>query len=408
VSTLLPGHYDIAVIGAGLVGCAAALELAKHKKRVILLDQGEVNRGASGRNAGSLHFQIEPRMVDALASDPQRLAQLIPVNLQAIDDWRSLTAELGCDLGINMHGGLLVAETAAQRDLLLRKADLEVRAGLAVRVLEKAELRRVAPYLSKHIGCATFCAAEGHANPLLVTAAYADAAQKHGVTLMLHQRVHALECRGGAWRIRTRSPAAGHAGHAAPTAAEIDVDAVLIAAGAWSREILEPLGVSIPLCPVGLTMSVTQRAPPMIHHLVQHIGRPLSVKQVERGNVLIGGGWPACLPQGPELGPDPRTRLYETSLVGNAATALHTVPGVGHLSILRSWTGIASVAPDHLPVLGAVAALPGVFIAAGGSSFTLGPTYARLIAELICLGTASMPTDCYRPDRFVQALAKVA
>jgi glycine/D-amino acid oxidase-like deaminating enzyme len=405
VSGQLPGRYDIAVIGAGLVGCAAALELSKRKQRVILLDQGEVNRGASGRNAGSLHFQIEPRMLAALASNPERLAQLLPVNLQAIDDWRNLPGELNCDLGINMHGGLLVAETEAQRDLLMRKAELETRGGLAVRVLDKAELRRAAPYLSEHIRFASFCGDEGHANPLLVTAAYAAAAQARGVTLRLHQRVHALEARHGAWRVLTRSLAGTDIPQAA---AEIDVGAVLIAAGAWSREILSPLGVDLPLVPVGLTMSVTQRAPATIQHLIQHIGRPLSMKQVEAGNVLIGGGWPACLPRGPNLGPDPDTRLYEGSLIGNAAAALHTVPGVGHLNILRSWSGIASVAPDHLPVLGAVASLPGVFVAAGGSSFTLGPTYARLIGELICRGTASLPTACYCPDRFVRPLSRVA
>jgi glycine/D-amino acid oxidase-like deaminating enzyme len=92
--------------------------------------------------------------------------------------------------------------------------------------------------------------------------------------------------------------------------------------------------------------------------------------------------------------------LQEKSIVGNTAVALKTVPQIGQLNLIRSWTGIASVPPDHLPILGPLRQLPEAFIAAGGSSFTLGPTYARLIAEVICTGSASLPVELYRPDRF--------
>ena len=85
-----------------------------------------------------------------------------------------------------------------------------------------------------------------------------------------------------------------------------------------------------------------------------------------------------------------------------AQVAAHAVPSIRRLSIIRSWSGIASIAPDHLPVLGPVKSLPGIFIAAGGSSFTLGPTYARLISELISSGSSSMPLKLYHPERFAQ------
>ena len=40
-------------------------------------------------------------------------------------------------------------------------------------------------------------------------------------------------------------------------------------------------------------MHATVRLPPILQHLIQHIGEGLSVKQVTAGNILIGGGWPA-------------------------------------------------------------------------------------------------------------------
>jgi glycine/D-amino acid oxidase-like deaminating enzyme len=180
----------------------------------------------------------------------------------------------------------------------------------------------------------------------------------------------------------------------------VDAGAVLIAAGAWSREILAPLGATVPLTPVGLQMMVTQRTGPLITHLVQHMGRRLSIKQVEAGNILIGGGWPSRL-SGGDLGAKPDAELQELSLAGSSAVAAHVVPAISALSVIRSWSGVACVAPDHLPVLGAIDSLPGVFIAAGGASFTLGPTYARLISELISTGSTSMPIGLYSAERFV-------
>ena len=389
--------YDVAIIGAGLVGCAAAYELARRGRRVAVVDQGEMNRGASGRNAGSLHFQLEPRMLDG-GGDPRRLAELIPVNLQAIDDWRRLPEALQSDLELAMHGGLMVAETEAERDLLARKCEVETRSGLPVRILEGADLRSMAPYLASHVRCASYCAAEGHANPRYVTPAYAVAARAHGAEIIPRRRVCALEARPGGYRLRCEPSAAGQGFDADRSA--VDAALVLIAAGAWSREILAACGVEVPLEPVGLGMNVTERCRPMLKHLVQHVGRRLSVKQVESGNVLIGGGWPAALTSFPVLGSDPKICLQESSIIGNVAVALDVVPALAGLQLIRSWSGIACVSPDHLPVLGAVAALPGVFIAAGGSSFTLGPTYARLVSELMASGQASMPLQLYRPDRF--------
>lgn len=386
--------YDVVVIGAGLVGCAAAYELARRGRRVGVFDQGEMNRGASGRNAGSLHFQIEPRMLEG-GGDPRRLAELLPVNLQAIEDWSRLPQALQSDLELAMHGGLMVAETEAESDLLGRKCEVESRGGLPVRMLEGAELRRIAPYLSSETRCASYCAAEGHANPRFVTPAYAAAARAHGAEIIPRSRVRELEVRSGGWRLRLEPPGPGQGGHAS-----VDAELVLIAAGAWSREILAAQGVELPLVPLGLGMNVTERCAPVLPHLVQHVGRRLSVKQVAAGNVLIGGGWPAALRPIPVLGPDPEVRLQESSIIGNVAVALHVVPALAGLHLIRSWTGIACVSPDHLPVLGPVAELPGVFIAAGGSSFTLGPTYARLVSELMSSGQASMPVQLYRPDRF--------
>jgi len=389
--------YDVAIVGAGLVGCAAAYELARRGRRVVVLDQGELNRGASGRNAGSLHFQIEPRMLSD-GKVPRQIDDLIAVNLQAIEDWRNLPFALQHDIELVMNGGLMVAETDSERDVLQRKLEVESSGGLPVDMVEGAELRRIAPCLSSRVRCAIHCSAEGHANPRLVTPAFESAARKHGAHIMPRSRVRSLEVRASGCRLHLESATQDR--NLSAGGCVLDTELVLVAAGAWSREILAASGVEVQLQPLALVMNVTERCGPILHQLIQHIGRSLSVKQVEAGNVLIGGGWPAELVSSANLGANPVVRVLESSVFGNIAVALDVVPALARLALLRTWTGIACVSADHLPVLGPVSALPGVFIAAGGSSFTLGPTYARMVGELMHAGQTSMPVAMYRPDRF--------
>jgi glycine/D-amino acid oxidase-like deaminating enzyme len=105
---------DVAVVGGGLLGSAIAFYLARERTRVVLLEREELNRRASGQNAGSLHFQLEYRMVehgDALAD---QFALSLPLVLEAQRAWRALEGELDVDLEVVQHGGVMIAETAEE------------------------------------------------------------------------------------------------------------------------------------------------------------------------------------------------------------------------------------------------------------------------------------------------------
>jgi sarcosine oxidase subunit beta len=92
----IPGmtRYDVVVLGGGLVGCAAAYYLARAGARVLLAEQADINREASGRNAGSLHFQLEYRLIRYGEQQAAQFAQIIPLSLVAIRDWMGLENEL--------------------------------------------------------------------------------------------------------------------------------------------------------------------------------------------------------------------------------------------------------------------------------------------------------------------------
>src|SRR5687767_12515096 len=149
-------RYEVVVVGGGLVGCAAAYYLARAGARVLLVEQADLNREASGRNAGSLHFQLEYRLIRHGEAQAAQFAQIIPLSLVALEDWRGLENELQADLEIEMAGGLIVAESPEDVALLEQRQTLQERWGLASKLLSASEVRRLAPYLADSVTAAGY------------------------------------------------------------------------------------------------------------------------------------------------------------------------------------------------------------------------------------------------------------
>lgn len=385
---------DVAIIGGGLIGCASAYYLSKAGAKVVLLERGQLNGGASGQNAGSLHFQLEHRLIRDIEVRQRDLAFYVGLTKIAIELWRGVDAELGADTEISMHGGLMVAESASDIALLERKARLERGQGLEVEMLDRDSARRLAPYLSERIQAALYCPLEGHCNPRLLTPAYARRAGELGATVRCRTSVSAIARCAGRWMVTLGSQNAG-AGET------LRCEVVLDAAGAWAADVAALANVHLPLFPVALTMNVTEKMAPRVPHLVQHVGRKLSLKQIDDGNLLIGGGWRSRLRQhagkwAVAESPD----ILLDSISGNLRAAVAVVPSIGRLRLLRAWTGTTVNTPDDLPVLGEVQQAPGFFVASGGAGFTFGPAYALLMSELIQGGQTSWPLEPFSPGRF--------
>jgi len=168
-----------------------------------------------------------------------------------------------------------------------------------------------------------------------------------------------------------------------------------VAAGAGTRELAALVGVRVPAEAEPLHMNITEPAPPLIEHLVQHADRQITLKQLAAGQVVIGGGWPARL-----AGPDRFPTVVAESLVANATLAQHVVPAIGPLRLIRTWAGINTTV-DGRSVLGEVPGVPGVtFAVPGDAGYTLGPLCARVAADLILGRQPPIDPAPYTPARF--------
>lgn len=389
---------DVVVVGGGLLGSVLSWMLARDGVDTVLLERDQLNQHASGQNAGSLHFQLEYRMVEQGMDSARQAAEAMPLHLDAADLWSRLGDELGESLGVAQTGGLMLAETAEQAAVLEAKSELERSWGLDVRLLAGEEVRELAPYLSESVIAAAYCPIEGKADTRTAGPALARGAQRLGATVLTRTEVVGIERAGDRWRVRAETTDAS----GARQRHDFDTEAVILAAGVWTTQLGELLGADLPTIALALTMTVTAKTGKFIPHLVQHAGTKLSLKQSGDLNVLIGGGWPARLMTDASGRPDftARPELLRSSIAGNAAAAARVVPRVGELPALRSWVGTTTVTPDQLPLVGPVDGFPGVFVATGGSVFTLGPSFARVLSELVQGKPPSIDLRPYDPHRF--------
>ena len=374
---------DVVVIGAGVLGAAAAYQLARRGLRVVVADRGAPNREGSGTTAGNLHVQgIHARRPgQAVPVDSERF---LPLQKAASDRWSLVEAELGVRVELQRSGGLTIAETEEQVAELKVKAGWEAAAGIETELLDGAAARQVMPQLGPTVLAATWCPADGYANPMLVTHAYLTAAQRLGAQLRPFTLVTGLAPREGGWRVSTAG-------------AYLDAPAVVNAAGPWAGQVAALAGVSLRVTPVAIQMHATVRAPVLLPHLVQHIGEGLSVKQVSAGTVLIGGGWPAH-----GLNLDGRTQVSVASMAGNLAQAIRVLPPLGDLRLLRAWAGPLAATPDEMPVVGAVPGAPGLFVAAGTYAFTLAPLWGETLAALVAGERPPVEIGDLGPERLLR------
>jgi glycine/D-amino acid oxidase-like deaminating enzyme len=376
---------DVLIIGGGILGCATAYYLAKRGVDVLLVERGGLNREASGTNAGSLHIQIHAAhfrfqyLESPRARERQAFfAECNRLFVEAAEVWPRLEHELEIDLGLRYAGGLMVAETESELEILRAKVDYERGVGLHTELLSTREMLRHEPCLSSELLGASYCPTEGFANPLLVAPAFMRRAQHFGARLGLHTRVEGIE------------PAAQRRFLVSTNQGQILARRIVVAAGAQTRHIGRLVALDLPVLVHPIQVMATESRPPILKQLIQHAGtRPLSLRQTQYGTFVIGGGWPAS-----EIAGRARVSVERASLAANAAVAMEVLPALREVQIVRSWAGMTSTVgrKNRVGLLGQAPQLGEFFVlVASGLGFTLGPVLGRLMAELVAERETSLP-----------------
>ena len=165
----------VLVIGAGIIGISTALFLARKGIEVVIVDRDVANGQASGGNAGSLHLQLLSfDFPDQPQAELSPAARTLTLQKMGILEWLDLERKTGADFELDMTGGLMVAESPGELELLRKKAAFETSCGIDVEILSASELKKVSPFVASSIVGAAYCAGEGKINPMLATPALAE------------------------------------------------------------------------------------------------------------------------------------------------------------------------------------------------------------------------------------------
>jgi sarcosine oxidase subunit beta len=288
--------------------------------------------------------------------------------IEAIQRWKTLAEELQADLHYRSGGNLLLAESDAEAEQLATFVQRQQELGFTdVRLLHRQETHALVPGLNQQVLAGSYSPADGQADPVRTTRAFAAAAQRQGATYWNGTAALALLARKE--RVIGAQTERG----------KVLAQHIVLAAGAWSDQIAASIGLRLPIRTLALQMILSTPAEPhILKPVLSALSRSLSLKQLPDGAFLLGGGW---------LGnPTPDRRSYtlrQASVQGNWAAACELLPIVGQQRIARTWCGLEAQSIDDIPFIGSIPGLDGLTLALGfsGHGFALAPAVGRTVAD---------------------------
>jgi sarcosine oxidase subunit beta len=369
---------DVIVIGGGIMGSSSAFFLRQRGVSVSLIERDLVGQHASGTNFGNVRRQGRPIYQLSLA-------------LRASEIWRDSKNLLDIDVEYRQDGHMRIHfdDNAGAAEEFESYALEAKNYGLDLELITGDAIRKRFPYLGHDVMGASYSASDGHANPRLVAPAFARAAQKIGARVDENTHVISVEKISDDFHVMTEQGVL----YRAPI--------VLIATGAWGNELALQFKESVPLTSFGPTMSVTEPVP---HCILPSIGvstpyekETVYFRQVERGNVVIGGS-----SRGIGFPNTKKTPVRPDNLLSQLEQIRRLAPGLGQLNIIRSWSGTEGYLPDWQSILGPSTSASGLYYAFGfsGAGFQIGPGVGHSLAELIATGTTDIDLSPYSPSRF--------
>lgn len=418
----LPKAVDVVVIGAGIVGAAAAWHLARRGMTVALCEKGVVGGEQSGRNWGWCRNTL-------------RHPAEIPLMQKSMQDWRDPAVFGALDTGFRTSGILYFSGRSSGDERAYETWLRSVEAfGLDSRMVTAAEVARLVPGAADPRQGGLYTASDAGAEPEKATAAITEAARAAGAT------VH-TDC-----AVRTVETHAGRVSGVITERGPIACKTVLLATGVWSRLFAGNLGIDLPQLKV--MGSVSRTFPLAGGPEISVAGRRFGWRKCEDGGYIVSQADATIfdiVPDSfsllrdfrPALATGLRTlrlrigrRFVEEAKLArrwraDAVTPFEQVriadpepadwvldqaaenvakayPVFAGMEITGRWGGLIDVMPDALPVIGAVPSLPGLFMATGfsGHGFGIGPGAGRLAAELVSGDKPCVDPSAFRLERF--------
>ena len=408
----------ITVVGAGIVGISCALNLLRDGHAVTVVDRAPPGEGCSQGNAGmfssdsfiplsipgvlgqvpgwlldpfgplAIRWRHLPSMVPwlvrfVLAGRPRRVeeicAALAPLLASSLEEHRALARGTEAEGLIRAQGCLYVYEDARSLAKEAKSWDLQQAHGTVMERLDGAQIREREPALASVYQHGYFLPKMGHTvEPMLLVKGLAGHFEQSGGVILKREVLDIEAGPDGPRRLATDQ-------------GTLDVDVLVIAAGAFSGRLTAKLGSPVPMqgergYHVTIANSGIHLNTPVFVNTYKFIATPMAPGIRIAGTAEFGG-----------LDAVPNFARAQV-LVRHAKRML---PGID-ASDVSEWSGLRPTLPDSLPVIGRSPHLPNLFFAFGHQhvGLTGGPKTGRLIADLVAGRPPNIDIRPFRADRF--------
>ncbi|HXU21742.1 MAG TPA: glycine oxidase ThiO [Verrucomicrobiae bacterium] len=369
--------YDAAVIGGGIIGVTIALELAREKLSVVVLDRQQPGREASWAAAGML----------SPAPDSPRDVPLVPLSRQSLKLYPEFVAaiheESGKPTGYAQEGAIEVfcgGIGEAERDALVAE---HRRLGLAAESISLETAREWEPSIGLSAVAVSWLPDEGTIEPRLLMDAVLAAARLQRVEILSDCEATAFLRLGG----RCTGVIAG--------GEHITAGAVVVAAGCFSAKILEPSGFAASYAPTrpvrGQMLAVRSDGVRLRRVVRSHRAYlvPRADGRIVVGSTLEEAGF--------------KKQVTPAGIKHVLEGALELCPALSEAEVLETWSGLRPGTPDDLPIIGPTD-LEGLLVATGHyrNGILLAPVTAKLIRNCLAHRQTDFDLQAFSPLRFVR------
>jgi len=416
---MMEQQKDIIVIGGGIIGVSVAYYLAKQGHGVTIIEKDDIGAGSSYGNAGliangfsmpiaapgvpiqglkwlfdkSSPFYIKPRLNFDLISwlwkfsracTEKQMRQSIPILLSlgqgSLDLFDELLAKENIDCDFKKKGRLILFTSEENFDAWKSDVALIREFGVSVSLLDADGVRQLEPNVLPSVRHGIYCESYAHVNPGQFVQEMAQMAKKEGIEIKTGTSVLGFETSGHQLM------------SVVTTAGKFVPNQVVLAAGAWSPEVIRDLKLKLPIQPAK-GYSLTYKRPPTSPKL------PLQLS--ERKVAVTPMGDLLRFTSTLELaGFDPSINQLRIEAIRRSAREY--LPGMEALEQEEAWSGYRPATPDDLPIIGRSKMYKNLILATGHGSLgmTNGLITGKLVSQIVAGEQPLINIEPLRAERF--------
>ncbi len=351
------------IIGGGIIGLLSAIELHEAGEQVCVVDRQQAGQESSWAGGGILSPLYPWRYPDAVTILARFSQQLYTELIKKLQQRTDMDAEY-------LHSGMLVLGDYEEA------ADWVKTHAIDSMPVERERIQQIAPEINSHYQSGWwFPAIHQVRNPRLmaVIKAYIKTTD---ICLIEHQTIDSFDIR------QQRITAAQAAGR------RFEADRFLVAGGAWSNQLVKPIGLDIGVRPVKGQMLLLQGEPGLVKRITLSEDRYIIPRR--DGRVLVGS-----TTENAGFDKSTSSQIRQQLL----DYAVHTIPALKNSRLEKHWAGLRPGTDSGIPRIGAHPDFENLFLNCGHyrNGLVMAAGSARLLAQIMSGQTPSIEAECYQP-----------